>query len=61
MSDTDTIEFIPFQDIPSNRDVTYASFVCDHRPLKLEPWRVRIVVGGDRLSYNEDPGYPATS
>ena len=40
---------------------TYASFVCDHRPLKTEPWRVRIVVGGDKLTYDEDTGSPAAS
>ena len=61
VSYTDTIEFIPFTDVPSNRDVTYARFVCDHRPLKAEPWRVRVVVGGDRLSYHEDPRSPAAS
>ena len=58
---TDTIEFIHFHQVPQDRDVTYASFVCDHRPLKSEPWRVRIVVGGDKLSYNDDPGSPAAS
>ena len=46
---TDTIEFITKNEIPQGRAITYASFVCDHRPLKTEPWRVRIVVGGDRL------------
>ena len=58
---TDTIQFIHFNQVPHDRDVTYASFVCDHRPLKSEPWRVRIVVGGDKLSYNDDPGSPAAS
>ena len=33
--------------------------VCDHRPLKSVPWRVRIVVGGDRLSYPDDPTSPS--
>ena len=31
---TDTIEFIPITQVPANAKVTYASFVCDHRPLK---------------------------
>lgn len=58
---TDTIDFIDFSSVPPDRDVTYATFVCDHRPLKSDPWRVRIVVGGDRLSYNDDPRSPAAS
>ena len=33
---TDTIEFIKKEDVPNGRAVTYASFVCDHRPLKTE-------------------------
>ena len=44
---TDTIDFIAKTDITIGKDVTYASLVCDHRPLKIEPWRVRIVVGGN--------------
>ena len=36
--------------IPSNQKVTFASLVCDHRPLKLEHWRVHSVVGGDKLT-----------
>ncbi len=61
VSFNDTISFISPNQVPDGRDVTYASFVCNHRPLKSEPWCVRIVVGGDRLSYNQDPGSPATS
>ncbi len=57
---TDTIEFITKEEVPAGRDVTYASFVCDYRPLKSEPYRIRIVVGGDRLSYDDDAGSPAT-
>ena len=58
---TDTIEFIQHTQVPKQRKITYASFVCDHRPLKSEPWRVRIVVGGDRLSYTNETGSPAAS
>lgn len=57
---TDTIEFISINELPNIATVTYASFVCDYRPLKNEPWRVRIVVGGDKLSYAEDAGSPTT-
>ena len=30
-----------------------------YRPLKDEPYRTRMVVGGDKLTYFEDPGSPA--
>ena len=58
---TDTIDFIHKQEVPVDRDVTYATFVLDYRPLKSEPYRIRITVGGDRLSYPFDAGSPAAS
>ena len=33
----------------------------NHRPLKTEEYRVRITVGGDRLSYAEGSGYPVAN
>ena len=42
---TGTIEFINHVSVPPDIKVTYASFVCDHGPLKDEKWRVRLVVG----------------
>ena len=47
--------------MPKEKDVTYATFVCDYRPLKEEVYRIRITVGGDRLSYHEDAGSPAAN
>ena len=58
---TDTIEFIKRSEVPAGRDVTYANFILDYRPLKSEPNRVRLTVGGDKLSYHEDAGSPAAS
>ena len=58
---TDTIEFIQKNEVPLGRKVTYGNFVCDHRPLKTEPYRVRLTVGGDRLEYDSDAGSPAAS
>lgn len=52
--------FINHFKVPTDKKVTYASFVCDHRPLKDETWRIRLVVGGDKLPYNADSGSPAT-
>ena len=60
VSSTDTIEFITKEQVPKGRDVTYATFVLDYRPLKEEQCWIRIVVGGDRLSYQSDAGSPAT-
>ena len=57
----DVIEFISQQEVPSDRDVTYATYVLDYRPHKTEKIRIRITVGGDRLSYPEDAGSPAAN
>jgi len=61
VSYTDTMEFIPKHEVPPNRDVTYANFVFDYRPLKDEPYRARMVVGGDKLTYHDNAGSPAAS
>lgn len=61
LTGTQTIEFIMKSEVPEGRDITYASFVCDHRPLKPEPFWVRIVFGGDQLAYNNYAGSPARS
>ena len=53
---TDTIQFVSKNDIPSNKKVTYSSFVCNFRPLKEEQYRARITVGGDKLEYSDDTG-----
>ena len=58
---TNCTAFIPHTLVPKNKKVTYANFVCDHRPLKSEPWRVRLVVGGNRLEYYADPGSPTAT
>ena len=58
---TDTMDFIFKHEVPADRDGTYASFRLDYRPLKEEKYRARIVVGGDKLSYDEDAGSPAAS
>ena len=48
-------------DIPHSKKVTYASMVCDYRPLKSEPHRCRLVVGGDKLPYDQDSAAPAAN
>ena len=48
---TDTIEIIKFPQVPVNRKITYATFVCNHRPLKDVNLRICLVIGGDKLTY----------
>ena len=57
---TDTIDFIKITEVPKHKRVTYATFACDHRPLKEKKWRIRCVIGGDKLPYENDSGSPAT-
>ena len=58
---TETIDFIYKHQVPPENKVTYASCVCDYRPLKDEPCRVRITVGGDKLDYHGDAGSPTAN
>lgn len=58
---TDTIDFIFYDKVPAGKKVTYAAFICNYCPLKSEPYRVCIVVGGDKLSYKFYAGSPAVS
>ena len=51
MLGTNTMKPVTLQEIPKNCKITYGTMVCDHRPLKSEPNRCRLVVGGDRLTY----------
>ena len=61
ISGTDTIDFIRKHEVPSNKKITYANFICDYRPLKTELYRVRLTVGSDKLEYEYDSSSPATS
>ena len=58
---TDTIDFILKKEVPNGTTVTYATYVLDYRPLKEEPYRVRITVGGNKLHYTDDAGSPAAN
>ena len=48
---TDIMKFIQKHEVPYNKKVTYARFVCDYRPQKEEKERTRINMGGDRIDY----------
>ena len=58
---TDTVEFVARSEVPATAAVIYTSFACNHRPLKIEEWRVCLVVGGDKLFYHGDTSSPATN
>ena len=45
------MQFIQKHEVPYDKKVTYARFVCYYRPQKEEKKRTRITVGGDRLDY----------
>ena len=40
------------------RDVTYGQIVVDYRPDRTDPYRTRLTVGGDIVSYPRDCGTP---
>jgi hypothetical protein len=57
---TNTIVFIAHNDIPPQRrkDVTYGRIVANYRPEKEDPYRIRLTVGGNRITYPGDCGTP---
>ena len=55
------MDFILKLQVPLDRIVTYANMVCDYIPYKEEKHRVRLTVGGDHLTYNDDVSSPAAS
>ena len=58
---TNTIDFIPRSEIPQGRGIMYDNFVCDYRPLKSEPCQICLVLGGKKLTHEEDYCAPADS
>ena len=45
------MKFIQKHEVPYDKKVTYAQFICDYRPQKEEKYRTIITLGGDRLYY----------
>ena len=58
---SNTIFFIKPSQVPPNRKVTDANFVCTIRPNKSKIYRVRLTVGGDKLDAYQDVRSPAVS
>ena len=61
MHTIDAMDIIHMHDVPTDRSLTYASFVCDWHPLKFEKDRNQCFVGIDRLTYQDGSGSPATN
>ena len=49
------------EEVSKDKKVSNGNFICDHRPLKTKEWRVRLTVGGEKLSYDTDAGSSAVS
>ena len=47
-----TIFFISRSKVPPNKQVTYTRIVCAIRPQKTETHRVRLIAGGNLISYD---------
>ena len=58
---TNTIRFILWCDISSDRQITYANFICDYRIHNSEPYRIRLKVGGDHLDCPNNTSSTAAS
>ena len=58
---TRAMEMIHPTDIPKEKAITYASMVCDVRPLRQEQYRCCLVVGGDKQPYASDSTAPAAN
>ena len=56
-----TIFFIHPSEISTHKKVTYGRLVVEIRPLKEEKYRVRIIVGGDKLYFCGDTSSMAPS
>ena len=54
---TKTMAFIPANELPADKKPTYLCVVCDYRPQKEFPHRVRWTAGGDKIDY---PGEKST-
>eukprot|EP00804_Cyclotella_cryptica_P019412 CCRYP_006613-RA/>CCRYP_006613-RA protein AED:0.27 eAED:0.27 QI:0/-1/0/1/-1/1/1/0/573 len=60
---TNTIVFIAHNEIPPHRrkDVTYGRIVANYQPEKEDPYRIRLTVGGNRITYDGDCGTPTAN
>ena len=55
------MSFIIKSSIPTNKKIAYANFTFTHNSLKTEPYQCRLVVGGDKLDYEDNASSPAAN
>ena len=46
------------RNVPSNKTIAHIRMVADFRPQKPDPHRIRITVGGSKISVDYDIGTP---
>ena len=57
---TDTCFFIQKNEVPKGSKVTHSRIVCDIRPQKTKTHRVKLTVGGNKLSYKVPVSTPTS-
>ena len=59
--ENEKIFIIPINQVPTRQKITHANLVCDYRPRKDDPYRLRLTIGGDNIPYPSDSGFPAAT
>ena len=54
------ILFISRSKVPSGRNIMYVNPVCEYHPHKDDPYRIRLTIVGDKITYPLQSGSPAT-
>lgn len=55
------VDYIPESEVTADHIITYAKFLCDYRPLKAGPCRVKLTVGRDTFDCFDNIVSPAIS
>ena len=55
----ENIFFIPRNQVPTGRNITYLNPVCDYLPRKYNPYCVILKIGGENITYPPESGSPA--
>ena len=56
---TNTLHFIPWIKLPSNKKPAHARMCCTYPPQKIETYRTRMIAGGDKTPYSRDTVTPS--
>ena len=58
---TQTMRYIPIEELPPGRVATYSRIVASLRPNKTETHRIRLTVGGNRIHYEGNKSTPVAT